>query len=97
MLVSSVPLFWAWKMPSGNSWYLVLALGMFGTVGQIFLTRGYTLAPSARISPFTWFSVVFGALFGYLFWGETLSWMFVIGAGFIACSGLMALYGKREH
>ncbi len=95
MLVSVMPLFWAWKIPSVDSWLLILGLGLFGTIGQIFLTRGYTLAPSARISPFTWFSVVFGALFGYLFWGETLSWMFVIGAGLIACSGLMAVYGSR--
>ncbi len=96
LLVSSLPLWWSWHTPSMNDWILIVAVGFFGTVGQLLLTRGYGIAPSARVSPFTYFSVIFASLFGYLFWGEVLSVAFVVGALLIIASGLMALYGKLQ-
>lgn len=97
VLISTTPLLWSWQTPALQDWLLVIALGSFGTIGQIFLTKGYALAPSARVSPFTYFSVVFSAVFGYLFWGETLTWIFIFGAVLIALSGLMAIRGKADY
>jgi drug/metabolite transporter (DMT)-like permease len=68
-------------------------MGAMGTAGQLLLTRGYGVAPAAQVSPFTYFSVVFGAVYGYLFWGETLDWLFVAGASLIAFAGVMAVRG----
>ncbi len=52
---------------------------------------GYAIAAAASVSPFTYFSVIFGALYGYLFWDEGLSLQFVIGALIIALAGMLAL------
>ena len=68
-------------------------MGAMGTAGRLLLTRGYAVAAAAQVSPFTYFSVVFGALYGYLFWGETLDWLFVAGALLIAIAGVMAVRG----
>lgn len=64
-------------------------------MGQVLLTRAYRLATAARIGPFTYFSVVFAALYGYLFWDEALSLHFVAGALLIALAGGLALRGGR--
>ena len=53
------------------------------------------MASASNVSPFTYFSVIFGAAYGYLFWGETLSSTFIAGALLIAVAGIMALRGGR--
>jgi drug/metabolite transporter (DMT)-like permease len=92
-LISALPLFWSWQLPSLQQWMLLGLMGVMGTAGQLLLTRGYAVAAAAQVSPFMYFSVVFGALYGYLFWGETLDWLFVAGALLIAAAGVMAVRG----
>jgi drug/metabolite transporter (DMT)-like permease len=94
--VSAVPLLWAWRAPTPQEWLILGLIGLAGTLGQILLTLGYASAPAARVSPFTYFSVVFAALYGYVFWGETLDLWFVLGAGLIAVAGLLAISGRAQ-
>lgn len=94
-LVSALPVTWAWQVPTLEQWTMVIGIGLLGTLGQILLTQGYAAATPARVGPFTYFSVVFGATYGYLFWGERLDWHFVAGALLIALAGMMALHGRR--
>jgi drug/metabolite transporter (DMT)-like permease len=91
LLVSVIPLGWAWQAPTIHQWQWLFAIGLLGTLGQLLLTRGYAIAPSGRVSPFTYFSVVFGAGYGYLFWGELPTDTFVLGALFIALAGILTL------
>ncbi len=91
LLASAVPLGWAWQTPTGQQWQWLFAIGLLGTLGQLLLTRGYAIAPSGRVSPFTYFSVVFGAGYGYLFWGELPTETFLLGASLIAVAGILTL------
>jgi len=71
-LVSAVPLLWNWQTPSSQSLLLLILMGICGTLGQLFLTRAYGIAQTARIAPFIYFSVVYGSLYGFFIWEETL-------------------------
>ena len=93
-VLSAVPLAWGWQAPSLTQWALLGMMGVMGTAGQLLLTRGYAVAAAAKVSPFTYFSGVFGAIYGYLFWGEILDWLFVAGALLIALAGVMAVRGQ---
>ena len=95
-LVSAAPLTWAWQTPTAAQWAMVLAIGLLGTLGQVLLTRGYAAAPTAPLAPFTYFAVVFGAAYGYLFWDEILDLYFVAGALLIACAGILALHRRTR-
>jgi drug/metabolite transporter (DMT)-like permease len=95
-LISALPMAWAWQTPTAEHWALVLVIALFGTLGQILLTSGYGAAPTARIAPFTYFSVVFGATYGYLFWGEFPDLYFVAGALLIVFAGILALHARTE-
>jgi len=94
--ISAVPLLWAWQTPAPKSWGLMLLMGATGTLGQLLLTRGYAIARASQAAPFTYFSVVFGAAYGYLFWGETLDLGFITGALCVAAAGLLAIRGERQ-
>jgi len=93
--LSAIPLLWAWQTPEPTELALGLLMGLLGASGQFLLTRGYAVASAAHASPFTYFSVIFGAIYGYLIWGETLNSSFIIGAMLIALAGIMALRGGR--
>jgi drug/metabolite transporter (DMT)-like permease len=92
-LISTVPLAWAWHDPTPAAMGWMLAVALFATLGQICLTRGLSLAPAARMGAFGYFSVVFGAAYGWLLWDEVLAWTTLAGfllimlAGFLVGSG----------
>lgn len=96
MVIAAIPLTWAWRMPTAPEWGLLFLMGLFGTLGQLLLTRGYSVAAASQVAPFTYFSVVFAALYGYLFWEETLDAGFIAGAMLIAVAGIVALRSNSK-
>ena len=88
-LASLFPLIWLWDMPNAGQLVWLLILGVFATSGQMLLTRGMACAPAARLGPFAFFSVVFGAVLGWLFWDELLGWPTVIGTLLVLASALI--------
>ena len=93
--ISAVPLLWDWSTPSADALLLLLAIGAVATLGQLSLTRGLSLAPASRMGAFGYFSVVFGAAYGWLFWGERMTLGVVFGTLLIAAGGLLASRSRR--
>ncbi|GAB6042773.1 DMT family transporter [Endothiovibrio diazotrophicus] len=90
-LASSVPLAWSWRMPTAAEWGWLALIALAGTLAQLLMSRGYALAPAARLGPFSYSVVIFSALYGFLFWDETPTLAFAAGALLIAGAGLLAL------
>lgn len=88
-LVSLVPLIWLWQPPNAAQLPWLLLVGLFATAGQLLLTRGMACAPAARLGPFAFFSVVFGAILGSLFWQEVLQWPTIAGTLLVFASAIM--------
>lgn len=95
-LFSFAPMLWAWRMPVMTEWSLLALTGVMGTFGQLLLTRGYSIAETARVGSFTYFSVLFAATYGYFLWDETLDLYFIAGALLIVSAGILALYARRQ-
>ena len=93
-VISLFPMYWHWQQPNLEQWSLFALIGITGTLGQLLLTRGYAIAAASAVSPFTYASVLFGAVYGYLFWGETLNLQFMIGALLIFFAGMLALRSR---
>jgi len=90
-LASAPPLLWGWRTPSLATLALLVLVGVLATSGQLLLTRAYALAPAAHIGPFTYSSVVFAALFGWLFWGEVPDAFSLAGALLVGLAGFLAI------
>jgi drug/metabolite transporter (DMT)-like permease len=93
-LGSALPLPWIWVTPSLADLPMLVAIGALATLGQLTMTRGYALAPAAQVGPFTYSTIVFGVLYGWLIWGETPRLAFWCGAVLIVLGGIMALRGE---
>lgn len=94
-LISSVPLFWKWQTPTLNQLSLLLLLAICGTAGQLLMTRAYATGEASRVGSFTYSSVIFASIYGYLFWGETLSGSFILGSIIIAIAGTLAIKKRK--
>ena len=68
-------------------WYLIGA-GLSASAGQIGITLAYSYAPAKDISIFTYASIIFTALFGFILFGESpdfyavLGYMIIIGSSY---------------
>lgn len=97
LIVSFIPLLSSWVTPTKNEWLMLLALGVVGTMGQLFLTRAYTLAPASRVGPFTYSSIVFASLIGWWFWNEIMTLFTIAGASLIIFAGMLIFREKHQH
>lgn len=90
-LFAAVPLVWFWQTPPPASWPILVAMGLFATGGQLLLTRGYALAPAARVGPFSYLAVIFAALFGWAIWDELPGPLSLVGAALVCIAGILAI------
>lgn len=95
--LSAVPLAWAWQSPTAGQWLLLLSLGPLATLGQLFMTRGYSAAPASEVGLFSFSAVLFGAGYGWLFWGELWDWLSLAGAFLVGTAGAIMLRGERDR
>jgi drug/metabolite transporter (DMT)-like permease len=95
LIIATIPMFWFWQNPNQKEWMLLTLLGGFGTFGQLFLTKAYTLAPASRIAPFTYSSILFAAAIGWIFWNEIVTLLTVTGAFLIIMAGILIIQEKK--
>lgn len=96
-VVSLLPLIWLWQTPTPSQVGWLFVLGGLATAGQWLLTSGMACAPAARLGPFAFFSVVFGALLGWLFWEEVLRWPTLAGTLLVFTSALIVGRGMPQR
>jgi drug/metabolite transporter (DMT)-like permease len=94
-LVSCVPILLSWRAVEPRLLLMLAAAGGFATMGQYLLSRGYGCAPAAQIAPFTYTSVVFAAVYGWLFWQELPGWMSAAGTLLVVIAGVLAMRRQR--
>jgi drug/metabolite transporter (DMT)-like permease len=89
-VISFIPVPFAWQPLPAIAWWAFAAMGVLAAVGQMAMTKAYALAPASDIGMWTYSSVVFAGLFGYLFWQEpvTMGWfagvLVIFYAGYIS-------------
>ncbi|MGB0733145.1 MAG: DMT family transporter, partial [Pontibacterium sp.] len=67
-LVSAIPGISAWQPITNEQMILLGLMAGVSTTAQILLNKAYALAPVGQLGPFTYASVAFAALFGWLLW-----------------------------
>lgn len=88
-VLSAVPLPFYWQPLNNEVWLAFIGMGVLAAIGQLAMTRAYAVAPASDIGMWTYSSVIFAGLFGYLFWQEpvTMAWfagvLVIFYAGYI--------------
>lgn len=83
------------QMHDARTWAILAALGLFGGLGQLFLTSALRFAPVSVVVPFDYTQLLWAVLLGWAIWDTQPPATTWAGAAVIVMSGLYTLY--REH
>ena len=95
MLVSGLFLPFFGHGHDAATWAILLALGLFGGLGQLFMTSALRFAPVSVVVPFDYSQLLWAVLIGWLLFDTRPAASTWAGAAVIVASGLYTVY--REH
>ncbi len=94
-LIAAFILPFQWQTPSMENLLSLAALGLVSCLGHIFIVYAYSIAPAVVVAPMLYTLIIWGAMFGYIFWGETLSTSLIFGVPLIVASGVYIVHRER--
>lgn len=77
-----------WVNPTPMEWAGMLAVGIFGCLGQYCLILALRYAPLSLLAPFEYSALVWASIYGYIFWGDVLGPVAIAGVAIIIASCL---------
>lgn len=95
-VLAFVPAMLNWVTPSLAACGWLLCVAITSTIAQLLLSKGYGLAPAGQLGPYTYSSVVFAALLGWLFWQEVLDLNSIIGVVLIISAGILSAVSRKN-
>ncbi|WP_340644323.1 DMT family transporter [Phenylobacterium sp.] len=97
MLLGLTSLPFGWVIPDLTTLSLLIAAGLIGGVGQLFLTEAIRRAPVAVVAPFDYTQLVWASLIGFLVWEETPRLATLAGALVVAGSSIYILLRETRR
>jgi len=95
-IVTSLILPWGWKWPTAGDWLLLACTGLAGGLGHLCLIRALQAAPASVVAPFSYSSLIWATLFGFIIFGEWPDLWTWAGAALIIASGLYIFHRERQ-
>ncbi len=85
----------AWHSPTGTELIALIATGVLGGIGHIFLTQSYRYATASVVAPFDYTSMLWALVLGYWVFGELPSVLVYVGGVIVAGAGLAVIFRER--
>jgi drug/metabolite transporter (DMT)-like permease len=95
-VVTSVLLPAHWSTPDVLGWMLMVGSGLAGALGHFFIIRAFRYAPASVVAPFSYSSLIWATLFGFLIWGQLPDVATGIGATLIVSAGLYIFFREKQ-
>lgn len=71
--------YFQWVRPIGKDWLLLLLMGVFTQIAQVLMTKGLQSAVVNKIISVKYIGTFWALAFGYILFGESYSWLSIIG------------------
>lgn len=95
-VLSLLTLPFGWVVPTPTELALLVGAGVIGAAGQLLLTASYRYADAGALAPFTYVSMLWALVFGYVFFDEVPGWPVLGGAGLVIAAGLIIVVRERQ-
>ena len=89
-----VPVFW--EPVATLDWLLFVFAGIAGGIGHLCLIRAFQNAPVSVVAPFSYSSLLWAILFGFVLFGDLPGPWTLSGAALIICSGLYIFHREQR-
>jgi drug/metabolite transporter (DMT)-like permease len=91
-VLSAALLPFAWRSPAWPDLLMLAAAGLLAGIGQFCWTQAFRFAPAAVAAPFSYLSMIWSLVLGYVVWGDVPTVGLIGGGLVVAASGLYILY-----
>jgi len=88
-VILALPAFWVWKAPTLADLGQFAFLGTIGVVVHTMLAHAFARIEAARLAPITYVTLVWGVVFGFLFFAEVPGLATIVGAALIVLGTLV--------
>ncbi|MEM7195819.1 MAG: DMT family transporter [Pseudomonadota bacterium] len=85
-----------WEQIDFSQGLQLVFAGIFFSTSQLMMVEAFRMVEATVLSTFKYSSILFAALFGYLFWGERLDSVAIVGACLIVASGLAIVRYRQK-
>jgi drug/metabolite transporter (DMT)-like permease len=85
-----------WRAVQSGDWIWLAGIGIFGALGQYWLTDAFRRAPPSVVAPFEYTSILWAFAIDWIFWSATPSVSLIFGAGIVVASGIFVIWDERR-
>jgi drug/metabolite transporter (DMT)-like permease len=96
LFFTSLAVWSVWMTPSMKQWVVLSWMGLLGTIGHYFLIKAFEIAPASMLAPFSYTSIVWSTLLGFVLFGDFPDGWTITGAAVIISSGLYVIQRERR-
>lgn len=80
LLLSAIPLPWVWRWPNMTQLMQIILVATFTIIGQYFYAKAFSTAPADKVNTWSYMTIVFAAIIGFIAWNEPILAVTVGGA-----------------
>ncbi|MBY4893263.1 DMT family transporter [Rhodobacteraceae bacterium N5(2021)] len=84
-----------WVTPQGAQVWLLVALGIFGSIGHLLMTWSLRYAPSATLAPMQYLEIPVATLVGFAMFSDLPNGLAAMGIAVTIASGLYIVFRER--
>ncbi|MEX0693437.1 MAG: DMT family transporter [Rhodospirillales bacterium] len=95
-LIMSVIVPFHFVMFAPADWAIMALAGLFGTLGHFCMIKAFTHAEASKVAPYSYTSLIWATIIGYVLFGTLPDMWTYIGAGIIIASGLYIIHRERK-
>ena len=81
---------------SGDVWWLLLAMGVVGTLAHLFMTWSLRFAPAATLAPMQYLEIPFATLIGWIVFGDLPDGIAAVGICITMAAGLYVIVREQR-
>jgi S-adenosylmethionine uptake transporter len=89
-------LYQGWTPPEAFDLVLMLCLGFGSLAGNLCVNQALRIAPASAVVPYQYTLILWGMLFGYLFFDEVIGPLTLAGAAIIIAAGLFIFLREQQ-
>jgi drug/metabolite transporter (DMT)-like permease len=95
-IVASLWVPFHWSTPEGTDIAVMAGFGAIGMAGQLCLILAFTRTEASALAPFSYFGLLFNALWGFVFFAEVPDAFTWTGAAVIVGAGIYVWHRERQ-